>query len=49
MMEFKRISESERERKREEMEFFVERKKEELWRMWRNEGDEENKEEKDDW
>ena len=29
-MEFKRISESERERKREEMEFFVERKKEEL-------------------
>ena len=30
MTEFKRIRESEGERKREEMEFFVERKKEEL-------------------
>ena len=36
-------------RKREEKEIFVKKKKEveELWKMWRDEGDEENDEEKE--
>ena len=32
--------------KKEERDVFVERKEEELWRMWRGEEDEENEEEK---
>ena len=34
--EVERMRESEGERKREEMEVFVERKKKELWRIWRD-------------
>ena len=41
------MKKSESERKKEEMKVFVERKKkEELWGMWRDVGDEENEEEK---
>ena len=45
---FDRMGESDEVRKREKREVFVEKKGEveELWRMWRDEGEEENEEEK---
>ena len=46
---FKKMGESDDVRKREKREVFVEKKGkvEELWRMWRDEGDEENEKEKE--